>query len=132
MPALFLLFSHSLTEDQQQDATTSLGVTRIVPLPEDLQQRWSQVPPELPDVADHALPIWNWLAAEASAGDYVLIQGDFGMTYSTVNYTLNRSLIPVYATTIRQSKEISNKEGQVTKTLVFRHVRFRRYEPEQS
>ncbi len=129
MPALFLLFSHTLTEDQQKDAKASLGVTQFHHLPEDLQQIWSQVTLYIKNVADHAIPIWDWLVKEAKQGDYVLIQGDFGMTYATVNYALTLGLNPVYSTTIRRSKEETNEAGKVTKTLVFQHVRYRSYSP---
>jgi hypothetical protein len=40
-PALFLVFNHTFTEFQEQDARSSLGVTRIVTLPAKLQGLWS-------------------------------------------------------------------------------------------
>ncbi|RMG74613.1 MAG: hypothetical protein D6722_02265 [Bacteroidetes bacterium] len=124
---LFLLFSHRLTAEQQADAESSLGVTDIRYLPEDLQARWSQVPPEPESVRPFAQPIWDWLAAEAQPGDYVMVQGDFGMSYATVQEALRLGLIPVYATTRRESSEVVTQDGQVKKTLTFKHVRFRRY-----
>ncbi|MDP5172418.1 MAG: CRISPR-associated protein Csx20 [Bacteroidia bacterium] len=124
---LFLLFSHSLTPPQEEDARISLGVTDIRPLPADLQQLWSQVPPDLEELGSMASPIWDWLEHEAQVGDYVLVQGDFGLTYATVNKSIGLGLVPIYATTERKSTETTNAQGQVTKTLVFTHVRFRRY-----
>ncbi len=37
-PTLFLVFNHSFTLDQEQDALTSLGVGRIISLPADLRE----------------------------------------------------------------------------------------------
>jgi hypothetical protein len=59
----------------------------------------------------------------------VLIQGDFGVTVSLVNYCLTHRLgIPVYATTQRQSVDTVQPDGSVVTQRVFRHCRFRRYE----
>lgn len=127
MPQLFLLFSHDLTELQRSDATESLGISKIRHLPADLQECWSQVPPELPDVAEHAQPIWNWLRKEASPKDYVLIQGDFGMSYATVQLAFSLGITPIYATTRRESVEENLPDGSVRKTNRFAHVQFRAY-----
>jgi D-arabinose 1-dehydrogenase-like Zn-dependent alcohol dehydrogenase len=127
MPALFLLFSHFLTTRQEQDAYSTLKVREIHPLPPELQARWSQVPPELEAVTEYAQPIWDWLKDQATPGDYVLVQGDFGMSHATVEYAKTQGLLPVYATTRRKSQETKQADGSVKKTLVFDHVRFRRY-----
>lgn len=129
MPQLFLFFSHRLTPEQRADAAQSLGVTDLRYLPEGLQAQWSQVPPDLERVDAYAQPLWQWLQTEAQPGDYVMVQGDFGLTYATVQEALRQGLIPVYATTRRESSETVNQEGEVKKTLTFKHVRFRRYRP---
>ena len=67
------------------------------------------------------------MAEAASAGDYVLIQGDFGACYLMVNHVLDRECIPVYATTERQAKETRLEDGRVELTHTFQHVRFRQY-----
>ena len=61
MKTLFLLFSHSLTEDQKQDAQDSLGVSEFVSLPAELQQMFSNVPPELEELDDFLDPIVDWI-----------------------------------------------------------------------
>lgn len=127
MPQLLLLFSHRLTSEQEQDAREKLGATALTYLPDELQALWSQAPPEPDTLDDFAQPVWDWLAREAQPGDYVLVQGDFGMSYATVNEAKRLGLVPVYATTRRESSEVVESDGQVRKTLTFRHVRFRRY-----
>ncbi len=123
----FLFFSHRLTEDQLYDAEANLGASEVVYLPTHLQEKWSQVPPEPETVEEFARPLWDWLAAEAAPGDYAMIQGDFGLSFATVNKAIRLGLVPVYATTRRESSEITDDQGQIRKTLLFKHVRFRRY-----
>ena len=85
---MFLLFSHSLTNAQKQNAINSFGIDEFVSLPKELQAMWSDVPPEKENVVDHVHPILNWLQREAIPGDIVLIQGDFGATHIKVAFEL--------------------------------------------
>ena len=128
MPKLFLLFSHSLTEAQRADAESSLNITEFIGLPDDLQTRWSNVPPELESLDEHLRPLLDWLSDTASPGDYLLAQGDFGAVYATVHFALEHDLIPIYATTRRQVYENALPDGKVQIERVFEHVRFRRYQ----
>jgi hypothetical protein len=97
MPKLFLLFSHTLTDEQITDARQSLGATEFVPLPKNLQTCWSEVPPELERIDDYLQPVFTWLTDVAQAGDYLLVQGDFGAIYLTVSFALNHGLVPIYS-----------------------------------
>lgn len=129
MSKLFLLFSHTLTDEQAADARQALGVTEFMALPPELQAIWSDVPPEIEYIADHLQPVLHWLTQQAQPGDVVLIQGDFGAVYLTVRWALQRRLIPVYATTRREVVETALPDGSIQKQSRFQHVRFRRYEP---
>jgi hypothetical protein len=128
MPKLFLLFSHTLTEEQLADARRSLQITECLALPPDLQARWSNVPPDLPQIAPHLQPIIHWLQQEAHPGDYVLIQGDFGAIYLLVQAAWDQGLTPIYATTRRQVIETPLPDGRIQVQRVFQHVRYRVYE----
>jgi hypothetical protein len=121
---MYLLFSHKLTDAQIEDAKR-LGVDEFVYLPQDLQQKWSNVPPELESIKEYAKAFEEFLKS-ARKGDYVLIQGDFGLTCHMVNFSKNNGLIPVYATTKRISKDI-NQNGKIIKISEFQHIRFRMY-----
>ena len=121
---MYLLFSHKLTGAQIEDAK-KLGVDEFIYLPEDLQEKFSNVPPELESVKEYAKDFEKFLE-NARKGDYVLIQGDFGLTCHLVNLSKNKGLIPVYATTKRISKDVK-KDGKVVKISEFMHIRFRRY-----
>lgn len=126
-PNLFLLFNHRCTAAQKDAAQEQLGVTGIITLPPELQQLWSQIPPDRPALAPYLEPVQSWLAAQAQAGDYVLIQGDFGATFLMVRFALNHDLIPVYATTSRQAIEEHLPDGAVKMVHRFQHQMFRKY-----
>lgn len=129
MPSLHLLFSHKLTPEQLADAQQNLRVSDIRYLPPELQTLWSQVPPDPDSLSDYAAPLRLWLRDTAATGDFVLIQGDFGLTFLMVNFAQSLNLTPIYATTRRESREVKRENGKIEKTLVFEHVRFREYAP---
>ncbi|CAB3288132.1 conserved protein of unknown function [Methanocaldococcus lauensis] len=126
MPKMFLLFSHNLTDDQIKDAKENLKVDKFIYLPKELQNIWSNIPPEIEDITDYLKPIKEFLKNNANDGDYVLIQGDFGATYNMVNYAFENNLIPIYATTKRVVKEVI-EDGKVITIREFKHCRFRKY-----
>jgi hypothetical protein len=129
MPSFFLLFNHRLSAEQEADARNSLSATDFIYLPPDLQALWSQVPPEPAQLDAHAAPVLHWLDAQARPGDYVMVQGDYGVTWIAVSHCLSKEYIPVYGTTGRQTVEQPQPDGSVKIERVFRHVRFRKYQP---
>jgi hypothetical protein len=126
MTTMHLLFNHTLTDAQQQDARQTLGVAQFVPLPDGLQRLWSQVPPDAEHLDEHLSPVWAYLRTEVTAGSVVLVQGDFGATCLAVEIVQSLGAVAVYATTRRTAIE-KTVDGKVVKTSVFEHVRFRRY-----
>lgn|SRR5690554_3649659 len=127
LPDLFLLFSHELTNQQKREAIEELGVEAIKYLPDSLKELWSQIPPEVPEVAVHLRPIKAWLEGKVKKGDYILIQGDFGATFIMVQWSFVKNCIPIYATTKRKVIEVYNNHEVIT-NRVFEHIRFRPYE----
>lgn len=126
MRVMFLLFNHSLTDEQTQDAKDSFKIESFVSLPQNLQSIWSNIPPELENLTEYLQPIKEFIAQNAQKGDYILIQGDFGASFQLVEFANSCELISVYATTKREVKE-ELKDGKVQKTSVFKHVQFRKY-----
>jgi hypothetical protein len=124
---LFLIFNHHFTPAQEADARASLGVDRIVVMPDEIRRVWGNVPPDLPEIREYLAPVCKWLTENAKTGDYVLIQGDFGATYLMVGFVMERGFIPVYSTTVREAIEEHQPDGSVRMTHRFRHVRFREY-----
>lgn len=127
MPRLLLLFNHTLTAMQEEDARKSLGVGEIILPPRHVNELWSQIPPDVGKLAALLAPINTWLDDAATVGDYVLIQGDFGACYIMVQYAVENDLIPVYSTTCRDAVEKHRADGTVEIVHAFRHVCFRRY-----
>lgn len=125
MPDLYLLFSHTLTSKQIEEAKTRLMIDNIIYLPAHLQKIWSNIPAEESIDKDISKFI-KYLGENSKSGDYVLVEGDFGATFAVVDWCIVNSRIPIYATTARLAK--SEGEGDFTKmTHYFKHVMFRRY-----
>lgn len=123
---MFLFFSHKLTDEQIYDAKENLGISEFVYLPDDLQNKFSNVPPEINDIKAYSMEFINYLEKNAKKEDYVLIQGDFGIVFWVVEYCKNNNLKAVYSTTKRIAKEMKIK-GKIIKTSEFEHIRFRFY-----
>lgn len=111
-----------------EDARQTLDVQDFISLPEELQTRWSGVPPEVETIDEYLQPVFTWLLDQANPGDYVLVQGDFGAVCLTVAFAQKHGLIPVYSTTKRETVEVRLPDGTVKKQSTFRHVRYRKYQ----
>jgi hypothetical protein len=127
MPNLYLLFSHRLTEAQEQDAQANLKVERFIYLPDFLQNVWSNIPPEQEHLHQYLQPIYDFLQNNARPNDFVLVQGDFGATVLIVQFCWQSGFTPVYSTTKRVVKE-TIQGGKVQVERIFEHCRFREYE----
>lgn len=130
MKRFFLFFSHSLSEQQTEDIKSSFDNPTIVCLPVELQGLWSGVPTEISGAelaTTYICPFLDFLAKESRAGDYLLIQGDFGMTFAVADWCLSNGRIPLYSTTRRQARELRRPDGLVEMTHVFAHCGFREY-----
>jgi hypothetical protein len=124
---MFLLFNHTITDAQIIDARKSLGVEKVIEIPNDLKVIWANIPPELECVCCYLEPVKTWLAMTAHAGDYALIQGDFGATYVAVRFAFKQGLIPVYSTTHREAEEEIQSDGSIRLVHRFEHYKFRKY-----
>ncbi len=123
---MFLLFSHTLTPLQIEDAKKSLNVEEFVYLPSNLQRIWSAIPPDIENIKDLLKPIEEFLVQSSKKDDFVLIQGDFGATCYMVSFSKEIDLIPIYSTNKRVAKEIK-KGDKLIKISEFKHLRYRRY-----
>lgn len=128
MPAVIVLMNHDLTDRQSRVAHELAGEGGIVSPSPDLQNLWRQVPPEVDGVSAHFDPIRKWLGEVGRPGDYVLIQGDFGAAFLMVRHAFSLGMLPVYATSRRETVEKTLEDGSVRQERIFRHVRFRKYE----
>lgn len=124
----FLLLSHNLTLDQEDELTRIWHASQVCGMPEPVRKRWKEVPPETDSVREWIRPVLEWLESEAASGDLVIVQGDYGATCLVVSWAFRKGLVPVYATTNRVMEETVQPDGSVVQKRIFRHVRFRRYE----
>jgi len=127
VPKLHLLFNHTLTQEQIADAKSSLGIDEFIYLTTELQQNWSNVPPDLEGLSSYLSPIEAYLKETIRRGDFVLVQGDFGAAYMMVNLVKSIGAIALYATTSREVIEETDGD-RVVKESIFKHGRLRKYE----
>ncbi len=123
---MILIFSHELTTTQIDDARKSLGVSDFIKMPKALQDKWSNIPPELSNLGEFIAEFKNFIKTNAKIGDVALVQGDFGATYSIVNFCKKNGIKTIYATTKRTIKE-SMVGDKVVKNSIFEHVKFREF-----
>lgn len=128
MRQVFLLFSHQLSPPQIDELQNKFKVDKIVYLPAQLQDLWSNIPPELPSIKNYLQDILLWLKQNSNQEDLVLVQGEFGAVFILVNFCIKAGLIPIYATTKRQVSEEILDDGTVQLNRKFFHVRFRQFE----
>lgn len=123
---MFLLFSHNLEQNQINQAREKYNINQFISLPNELQNKWSNVPPQLESLENYALIFKEFLKENSKKGDFVLIQGDFGLSYIMVEFSKTLALVPLYATTNRNVKE-RIKDNKKIKESVFEHGIFRKY-----
>lgn len=68
--SLFLLFNHTMTIDQEEDARVSLGSVNVITMPDDIRKAWARISPDLPQIFSLLEPVCNWLISEASIDNY--------------------------------------------------------------
>ena len=126
MIKIFTLINHILTQRQLKELNQLYGADcKIIYPPQDIKDYWAQVPP-LPILEDNQIcEITQWLE-QANKGDVLLVQGDFGATFTIVDYALKKGLIPIQSVTKRVETEEYDGE-KVFKHYIFMHECFRKY-----
>ena len=119
---IVLLFSHILTDPQEKELKERYRCENIIYMPEELKKIWMNV-----DDTTSAEPFKNFLLKNLNKGDYVLIQGEWGLTFQLVNFALDNGFVPLFSRTTRDVKE-EKKGDEVVRISVFRHLGFRKYE----
>lgn len=123
MAKIYILFSHTLLQEQKQELKNNFLCDEIIFLPSKLQSLWSNIKEE----DDYFLLFCDFLKENAQKNDYVLVQGEWGITYKIVNFCFKEGFIPVYSFSKRAAYE-EVKEGTVIKTSYFKHIKFKKYE----
>ena len=126
MKKMFVLLSHELTKDQIESAREELKCREIVYFPERLQEIWKNIPAEQEGYSEIE-KFQQFILKNFSRGDIICIQGEWGYTHNIVNFCKGIGVVPVYAATKRECKEIKREDGSVVKVSRFKHVRFKKY-----
>lgn len=126
MKKIFLLFSHTLTTRQEKDLKENHGIEEMIYLPPNLQDIWSNVDPEI--IEDEKLQeVLDYVIQNSREKDYVLIQGEWGFVYKSINFFKEKNLVPVYSTTKRDVIETTQDDGKILKKSIFEHVKYKKY-----
>lgn len=122
MAKVFLLFSHRLLENQIEELKTKFSCEKVIYLPEDLQKLWSN----LDNIDDNYLKFCKFLEENAEKNDYILIQGEWGLTYKMIRFCKKKLYIPIYSFSKRVAYE-KIEDNKIIKTSYFEHIEFREY-----
>lgn len=123
MKKMFVLLSHTITEQQKADAASMFDIDSFEMLPTDV---WSQIPAGHESVEGSLVSLKQKILEESTTGDFLFVQGDYGATYNMVQFAKEIGIIPVYATSVRKACEVV--DGEKIKTVrEFEHIRFRKY-----
>ena len=130
----FSIMSHPLSSDQIPALFSELGAQEGWELRDEdiLAKRWANIDPTVDLDTSLLEDIKGWLKSgerhePAQAGDVVIVAGEPVHSLALVNWCLAEGLVPVAATTRRESVEKTQPDGSVVKTNIFRHVRYRKY-----
>lgn len=123
MKKCYVFFSHTLLKEQILELKNRFQCVEIVYLPKKLQKLWSNIDID----EDYSILFFNYLEKNAKKDDYVLIQGEWGITYKMINFCKIKKFIPIYSFSKRMSYEELN-EGIIVKTSYFKHIKFKLYE----
>jgi len=125
---LFVAFSHTLTAAQIQDASVSLGISKIVTLKdvdEELQSEFSQVPARASRKEIIRLARKIVQQAEVCGATHLFVAGEPSLFLHTCLAAQSAGIVVVQSTTERVSSESLQSDGTVVKTAVFSHVQWR-------
>lgn len=118
---LLKLLNHDLTQEQIDELKNDFNVDEIVTISPDNAKKFAQV----------TLDNYNDVIASVNAEiklikpDCMFIQGQPGVVHNIVND--NPDVVSLFAFTERVSVDVTNADGTVTKTNIFKHQKFMKY-----
>lgn len=79
---IYLLFSHKLTKEQEEELKKKWSCSQYIYLPEDLQKRWSNIRND-----EKRKKSSNIISPKCDTERFCFNSGEWGITYRMVNYT---------------------------------------------
>lgn len=119
---LFLLFSHKLTKEQEEELKIKWNCENFIYLPKGLQEKWSNSEPE-----ENGDIFKEYLIQNAQHGDLIFIQGEWGLTYKMIQFAKKQKFITIYSYSRREAIE-KVENSYVTKISKFKHISFFEYQ----
>ncbi|WP_156285787.1 CRISPR-associated protein Csx20 [Oceanivirga salmonicida] len=123
---IILLFSHNLNNKQIEELKNKYNIKEIVKLPEKYQEIWSNANIFV-DYKKNYKEILDYVLLNMNIGDYALVQGEWGYTYNMVNSLFENGIIPIYAFSTRNVKEVKGEDDKILKISEFKHIQFVEY-----
>lgn len=127
MRKALIVMSHKLYDEQISDLKNAWMCENVIYPPDEIQELISHVPPNLESLRIYLEPVVKWIEKGTEAGDLVIVQGEYGMTFLIVQLSHSLDLDPVYATTERCVENRVLEDGTTEIVRTFEHVLFRRY-----
>ncbi|WAA11978.1 CRISPR-associated protein Csx20 [Fervidibacillus halotolerans] len=124
---IYAVISHSLSPEQIHELEKRFHPEEIICIPEQYKRLWMNISPTGDWNHEWLIPIINWLKDHLNNGDIVIVQGEYGATYSLVSWLRKQGYSVYYATTERQVIETIKEDGTVITQRTFKHVNFRKY-----
>jgi uncharacterized protein MJ1673 len=121
MKKIILLFSHTLTEPQVKELKENWNCNKIIYMSDELKNNWMNVSNNT-DINQFK----KFLLDNLRKNNYVLIQGEWGLTYNMINFAKENNFIPLYAGTTRNVTEHKERD-KVIKNSIFSHTTFKKY-----
>jgi CRISPR-associated DxTHG motif protein len=122
VPRLFNVTNHQLTADQIEDARQRWDIVDVVDLDEELKAVWANI-----EVGSAASLIFDRLWQRSTHADVIVVQGEYGATFTLVSMLRTAGRRVVYASTAREVTECQEPDGSVTTVHRFRHRGFLEY-----
>ena len=124
MKKLLLLFSHKLTKEQIKDARENLQISNFIYLSEELQNKWRNFDIDDNDVVEG---VKEFIINNATIGDYILIQGEYGLVFKMVSWALDNGYIPIYSYSKREYINEVLSDGTIKNIHYFKHICYKIY-----
>jgi len=127
MKKLITIMNHPLSLEQKNYLRDNFNIENYLFLPEKLQNYLKNIPADRDLDLEILKEITFFIKSNLQRDDYIIIQGEFGITFYLVDFSLDSGFTPIYATSSRVYEEKINEDGTVERKHIFKFIKFRKY-----
>lgn len=124
---VFIIMTHNLLDVQINELQQRMNVNEIIYLPEKLKKDFMQISNSNTKNIKLINEIKSFININKTKGDYVLVQGEYGITNYIVNWCFKNELIPIYDAKERAYNEEDLENGSVPNKNIFNYIKFEKY-----